>query len=120
MAQAISVHPGYVRGLIGEGDSGDDASIAVRLLALTCYETLCHRALIVGDESDASVQKSVCRALDELGSIAHAQTLRVALVGASQPLREVYERAGRKAAERGITARVFADEPEAVRWLHEG
>lgn len=120
MTQPVSVHPGYVRGLIAEHGGGDDASITGRLLALTCYQNLCNRALIIGDETDVSVHKSVCRALQELASIPNAAALRVALVSASTAVREVYERASLKAAELGITARAFSDEPAAIRWLQEG
>lgn len=119
MAQAISVHPGYVRGVIGDAAASDNGQMTVRLLALTCYDTLCNCALIVGGEADLSVHKSVCRALEELSAIPSARSLKVALVSSADSVREVYERAGKKAAARGLTAKVFRSEREAIRWLHE-
>lgn len=119
MSQAISFHPGYVRGVLEDASASDSGRMTVRLLALACYDTLCNRALIVGGEADVSLHKSVCRALEELSAMPGARDLKVALVSTSPGVREVYERARKKAAEHGIPARVFDSEPEALAWLHQ-
>jgi hypothetical protein len=110
---------GFVKAVVGPGSATE---------ALDCYRTLIEltvrhkfeRALVIGHADDDPLHHLAARdgiiALHEIGVPAG---FKIAFVPRTAETLNGYRHAELEARERGIRARVFHDDQEAIRWLTE-
>jgi hypothetical protein len=108
---------GLVRGTVGPGHA-TEVQTCYANWASACLLSQCDRALLVG--SSAGDEFAHLAARDALGAMVLAglpQQFRLALVAQTAHLIAVYDAVVVEAQRRGLDARRFRDEEDALNWL---
>jgi hypothetical protein len=113
----IGEAPGYLRGVIGPG-SAKHIQDCYRLLVLECLKRQSKRTLVIGlAGGDAFTHLAARDAIRSMVLAGVPVGYRVAFVALGADLIAVYDAAVVEAARRGIEARRFREEAEAIKWL---